>query len=48
MRFRFRDIKLNLSAQDLINDLNESPGIAPMATLDPLDMLWLEMLGQPA
>ena len=37
---------LNLTAADLIADLEESPGVAAMAQLDPIDNLWLEWVGK--
>ena len=37
---------LSLTTADLIADLEESPGVAAMAQLDPIDHLWLEWVGK--
>ena len=39
-------VTLNLTTADLIADLEESPGVAAMAQLDPIDHLWLEWVGK--
>jgi len=36
---------LTLTNADLLADLDESPSVAAVAVLDPLDLLWLEWLG---
>jgi len=39
-------VTLSLTTADLIADLEESPGVAAMAQLDPIDHLWLEWVGK--
>lgn len=38
--------RITLTNADLIADLEESPGVAAEAQLDPLDHLYLEWLGE--
>jgi len=39
-------VTLSLTTADLIADLEESPGVAAMSQLDPIDHLWLEWVGK--
>lgn len=44
----FRDLKITLTTEQVLSDLNESPGVTAEAAtteIDPLDMLWLNQGG---
>lgn len=43
----FHGLKIDLTTDDIMADLSESPGVAVEATLSSLDLFWLEWLGAP-